>query len=38
MMLVILSAFSGALGAMGIGGGVILIPVLTNLFELEQNL
>lgn len=37
MMLVLLSALSGAVGGMGIGGGVILIPVLTGIFSLGQK-
>ena len=28
---------SGAIGAMGIGGGIILIPVLTFVFDITQK-
>lgn len=37
MMLLIASFLSGAVGAMGIGGGVILIPVLTSFFDIGQK-
>ncbi len=36
-MLLIASILSGAVGAMGIGGGVILIPVLTSFFDIGQK-
>ncbi len=37
MMLFLASLLSGAIGGMGIGGGVILIPVLTSLFSVAQK-
>ena len=37
MMLVLASIISGAIGGMGIGGGVILIPVLTGFFDISQK-
>lgn len=35
--LVLASLFSGAIGGMGIGGGIVLIPVLTSFFEMTQK-
>ena len=37
MMLALFSALSGAIGGMGIGGGIILIPVLTAFFDIGQK-
>lgn len=37
MIMFIASMLSGAVGAMGIGGGVILIPVLTTFFDISQK-
>ncbi len=37
IMLILASALSGAVGAMGIGGGVVLIPVLTSFFDISQK-
>lgn len=38
MFLKILAGFlSGVIGGMGMGGGIILIPVLTLLFGVEQK-
>lgn len=37
IMLIISSALSGAIGGMGIGGGVVLIPVLTSFFNIGQK-
>ena len=37
MMLTLSSLLSGIVGGMGIGGGVILIPVLTNFFGVSQK-
>lgn len=37
MILPIVSAVSGAIGGMGIGGGIILIPVLTSFFDIGQK-
>ncbi len=36
-MLLIASIISGAIGGMGIGGGVVLIPVLTSFFDISQK-
>ena len=36
-MLFVMSILSGAIGGMGIGGGVILIPVLTSFFDVAQK-
>ena len=35
--LALVSIISGAIGGMGIGGGVILIPALTALFDISQK-
>ena len=35
--LALAAVFSGTIGGMGIGGGVILIPVLTGLFGIAQK-
>lgn len=37
IMLIAASVLSGAIGGMGIGGGVVLIPVLTALFGVSQK-
>ncbi len=37
MILVLTSLVSGIIGGMGIGGGVILIPVLTTFFDVSQK-
>lgn len=37
MMLLISSILSGIIGGMGVGGGVILIPVLTTFFGISQK-
>ena len=37
MMLMLSSLLSGIIGGMGIGGGVILIPVLTSFFGISQK-
>ena len=37
MTLVLAGIISGAIGGMGIGGGVILIPVLTGFFDISQK-
>ncbi len=37
MMLFLSSVISGAIGGMGIGGGVVLIPVLTSFFDIGQR-
>jgi len=37
MILFLAGLFSGVLGGMGIGGGVLLIPVLTFFTELSQQ-
>ena len=37
IMLFVASAVSGIISAMGIGGGVVLIPVLTSFFEIGQK-
>ena len=36
-MLFLASLLSGAIGGMGIGGGAILIPVLTSFFDIGQK-
>ncbi len=36
-MLFVMSILSGAIGGMGIGGGVVLIPVLTSFFDIAQK-
>lgn len=36
-MLVLAGIAAGALGGMGMGGGTILIPVLTIFFDVEQK-
>ncbi len=36
-MLFAASVVSGAIGGMGIGGGVVLIPVLTSFFDISQK-
>lgn len=36
-MIFVLSLISGAIGGMGIGGGVVLIPVLTGFFGISQK-
>ena len=36
-MLFLVSVLSGIIGGMGIGGGVILIPVLTAFFDITQK-
>ncbi len=36
-MLFVMSVISGAIGGMGIGGGVVLIPVLTSFFHIAQK-
>ena len=37
MLLIIVGLFAGVLGGMGMGGGTILIPLLTWFFEFEQK-
>lgn len=37
MMLMLSSLLSGIIGGMGIGGGVILIPILTSFFGISQK-
>lgn len=37
IMLFVAAAASGVISAMGIGGGVILIPVLTSFFDIGQK-
>ena len=37
VLLVIVSILSGALGGMGVGGGIILIPILTTFFGIGQK-
>lgn len=37
IMLIAASMLSGAVGGMGIGGGVVLIPVLTSFFGIGQR-
>jgi len=37
MIIILASALSGIISAMGIGGGVILIPVLTSFFDIGQK-
>ena len=37
MWYVIVGLLSGALGAMGMGGGTILIPMLITFFSVEQK-
>lgn len=37
MILLLSGILSGAIGGMGIGGGAILIPVLTSFFDIEQK-
>ncbi len=36
-MIFVASMISGAIGGMGIGGGVVLIPVLTAFFGIAQK-
>lgn len=36
LLLVLVGASAGVLGGMGMGGGAILIPLLTMLFNVEQ--
>lgn len=36
-MMFLSSVISGAIGGMGIGGGVVLIPVLTGFFGIGQR-
>lgn len=38
MLVFIVSIFSGIISGMGIGGGTILIPALTILFNTEQHI
>lgn len=37
ILLVLAGIAAGALGGMGMGGGTILIPVLTIFFDVEQK-
>lgn len=37
VLLVAISILSGALGGMGVGGGIILIPILTTFFGIGQK-
>ena len=37
VLLVSISILSGALGGMGVGGGIILIPILTTFFGIGQK-
>ncbi|MCL2856089.1 MAG: sulfite exporter TauE/SafE family protein [Defluviitaleaceae bacterium] len=37
LWLVLLGICAGALGGMGIGGGAVLIPLLTGVFGLSQH-
>lgn len=36
-MLFFAGVISGAIGGMGIGGGIVLIPVLTSFFDIGQK-
>ena len=37
LLKIIAGFFSGVIGGMGMGGGIVLIPVLTLLFNIEQK-
>lgn len=37
VLLVTVSILSGALGGMGVGGGILLIPILTTFFGIGQK-
>ena len=37
MIIIFASILSGLISAMGIGGGVVLIPVLTSFFDIGQK-